>query len=243
MEATYLSGLMRSWNHIIEYLKEEAKHGKFHIAYGELVTAGKGPTRIEPKHKKPSWVLFDIRDMQNNFLNYTAMFQTAYHYKIPCVRCVGTELVKTMEELAAMRDRWLKWCRRHRREGFVGKNYTEQIFFKEKIDIPKLDRKNDTNRGVVLPDMPTEKCIRALQHSWDEIRNSIPCGNDIEALDRTTEERWKDKSLAMPIVAKHFSMEAREHNYKMGNPYWFWVNTPIEEIKAKKNESRDNIHS
>lgn len=214
---------------IIEYLKDEIKYGKYHIAYGELICAGKGPTRIEPKHKKATWILFDIRTSNNDFMNYIMLFQTAYHYKIPIVKCWGTEMVTSWEELVAMREKWLKYCRRHRREGFVGKNYTNQVFFKEKVDIPKLERKNNVQR-IDLPDMPTERCMRALQHAWDEIDNQLAQGDTSKAI--KTQDAWKDKSLAMPIIAKHFSMEAKEHNFKMASPYWWYVNTSIDKIKG-----------
>jgi hypothetical protein len=66
--------------------------------------------------------------------------------------------------------------------------------------------------------MPEEKIIRALQHAWDEINDEI---------------KWKDRSIAMPIIAKHISTEAREHNYNPPhNFYQYYLNTPLEKIKA-----------
>ncbi len=202
----------------VQLLKDETKFENHFIFYGELLMTV-GPTRIEPKRKYVHWVLFDIYDIvQKQYLTYTAVYQKAYHYKIPVVKAVDNFVPATLEELQVKIEFFLKWCKRHRREGIVGKCYENQTFFKEKIDIPKLP-KIPRQVQVQYPPMPTEKIIRSLQHAYDEIG----------------EENWKSVKIAMPIVAKHFSVEAKEHNFESPhNMYWLWVNTPIEQIQVKK---------
>jgi hypothetical protein len=188
---------------------------KEYILYGELLKEV-GPTNIEPKHKKIQWILFDVWDIiEKRYISYTQLYQLAYHYRLPVVRVVGFFVPCSMEELNAKIALMMKWCKRHRREGIVGKDYENQVFFKEKIDLPKLP-KIPRDPQVQLPPMTQEKIIRALQHAFDEVG----------------EANWKDTKIAMPVVAKHFSIEAKEHNFSTPrNMYQLWVNTPIEQIK------------
>lgn len=185
-----------------------------YILYGELLK--EVATRIEPRHKKLQWILFDAWDCElKRYVSYTQLYQMAYHYKIPIVKVVDFFIPTNEEELIAKIAALMKWCKRHRREGIVGKDYENQVFFKEKIDLPKLP-KLPKQPQITLPSMPQEKRIRALQHAFDEVG----------------EANWKDTKIAMPIVAKHFSVEAKEHNYgPVKDMYQLWVNTPIEQLK------------
>jgi len=188
------------------------------ILYGELMKRV-GATQIEPKKKHCNWIIFDIwDDNEKRYLDYNYVYQRAYQFKIPIVKCLGVEQPKQLEDLQIIKDKWLKFCKRHRREGFVGKNYYDNVFFKEKIDLPKLKRVRDIQQ-IQLPQMPEETILRALQHAWDEINDEI---------------KWKDRAIAMPIIAKHISTEAREHNYNTPhNFYSYYLNTPLEKIKVK----------
>lgn len=197
-------------------LKTEQEFHKNYILYGELLKEV-GPTRIEPRRKKIQWVMFDIWDCdENRYLSYTQLYQTAFHYKIPVVRVVGFVVPVSIENLDEIIKKQLKWCKRHRREGIVGKDYENQIFFKEKIDLPKLP-KIPRQPQLQFPPMPQEKIIRTLQHAYDEV------GAD----------NWKNVKVAMPIVAKHFSIEAKEHNYSTPrNMFQLYTDTPLELIVA-----------
>jgi len=193
------------------------------ILYGELLKRV-SPTRLEPKRKRLHWVLFDILDMDTNkFLPYTQLYQHAFHYKIPVVSLIGVYVPKTMFELESMISVSLTWCGRHRREGIVGKVYQgEQIFFKEKRDIPKaikIPRENQVH--IEYPDMPEDRILRAFQHAWDEC---LANGWD-----------WKDKSKTMPTIVKHINVEAEEHNFAPPrNIYNLYLSIPIEKINEGK---------
>ncbi len=87
------------------------------ILYGELLLTT-SPTRIEPRRKNIHWILFDIYDEdQNRFLGYNEIYQKAYHYKIPVVRLLHEFIPNMLSETESQVVTWLKWCRRHRREG------------------------------------------------------------------------------------------------------------------------------
>lgn len=206
----------------IDLLNSELKgYHKEYVLYGELI-AERGPTRIEPKHKKLQWVLFDAWDVnEKRYLSYTQLYQLAYHYKIPVVKVVGFFIPTCYEDLAVKTSELMKWCRRHRREGIVGKDYESQVFFKEKIDLPKLP-KLPKQPTIQLPPMPTEKIIRALQHAYDEVGAA----------------EWKNVKVAMPVVAKHIEIEAKEHNYATPrNYYWYYTNTPLEQVASSVTSS------
>jgi hypothetical protein len=202
----------------VQLLTDETDYQNHLILYGELLKTT-SPTRIEPKRKHTHWILFDIYDLaQNKYLSYNAVYQKAYHYKIPVVRVLEFCRPTSTEELEAIVKLHLKWCKRHRREGIVGKDYANQLFFKEKIDLPDMPKLAREHR-LQLPVMPQERILRALQHAYDEVGK----------------ENWVNKSVAMPVVAKHIGLEAQEHNYSAPrNCYWFYINTPLEKIIGEK---------
>ena len=192
------------------------------VVYGELLKTV-SPTRIEPRRKHTHWILFDVWDCVNErYLPYNLVYQLAYHYKIPVVEIVDEHQPMSMTELTDKIDEVKKWCKRHRREGVVGKVHNSkdgiQIFFKEKIDLPKrkkLDRENQNQSHY--PPMPEEKILRALLHAFNEVG----------------EEDWRKVKIAMPVVARHISTEAREHNYNVPkNIFSYYNDTPLETIKA-----------
>ena len=167
--------------------------------------------------------MFDIWDNKNKrYLPYNRVYQLGCHFKIPVVEIVDEHQPMSMTELTDKIDEMKKWCKRHRREGVVGKVHNSkegiQIFFKEKIDLPKrkkLDRENQNQSHY--PPMPEEKILRALLHAFNEVG----------------EEDWRKVKIAMPVVARHISTEAREHNYNTPKDMFnYYNNTPLETIKG-----------
>src|SRR5579875_85203 len=189
------------FDRITRFLQDEwSNYGHRYIAYGELLKPV-SPTRIEPKRKNIHCILFDIWDVDTKrFLPYTIVYQVGKHWKIPVVESLIQFVPKSMPDLGIEVERFLAWCRRHRREGIVLKVYDgEQIFAKEKIDlpdIPRLERKS--SQKVQYPLMPLETQLRALHLVFN---------------DAAATERWKDKRIAMSVLAKHIAIEGREHNY------------------------------
>lgn len=191
-----------------------------YIVYGELLKTV-CPTRIEPKRKNVHWILFDIFDVGSyRYAPYNLVYQTAYHYKIPLVRIVDDFIPENIDDLNNHISLGLKWCVKHRREGVVGKDYSNQIFFKEKIDLPKRPKlRKPQEIRVQYPSMPEDRILRALQHALDEVG----------------QENWKNVKIAMPIVARHMETEAREHNFETPkNIYRCYTDTPLEKIIGVK---------
>lgn len=206
------------YHRAVSLLREEHElYDGDYILYGELLKLI-SPTHIEPKRKYIHWVLFDIYDCKaNRYLHYNHLYQKAYHYKIPTVRVILAVKPYSMDELYSAVNLALSWCKKHKREGIVGKDYTNQIFFKEKIDIPEVPIILSAKKTVEYPPMPEERILRALQHAFDVVG----------------EHDWMDKSKAMPIIAKYLALEAREHNYAVpNNMYKIYLDTPIEKLKS-----------
>ena len=203
----------------VELLKDEKYYNKNVILYGELLKEV-SPTRLEPRRKYVRWILFDIYDLDaERYCGYEYTYQRAFHFRIPIVRVIDRFVPESLEELQEKVDSALDWCKRHRREGIVGKCYKIQEFFKEKRDIPKLPKIRDPSKvRPQLPPMDEHTVLRALQHAFDEVG----------------EEDWEDKSKAMPVVAKHFEVEAREHTFsRPGNMYRLYLETPIEKLRVE----------
>lgn len=219
-------------------ITECSQYGKNYIAYGELLLPI-SPTRVERNKKYIHWILFDIYDLNNErFIPYEQLYQLAYNYKIPVVKRIIQSIHGNMTQLSGAVDIMLKWAKRHRREGVVGKVYSDQIFFKEKHNLPKPTKLERPNK-IDLPVMDEHTIMRALQHAFDEVMNITSKCNDCtcrDAHDDETcipcmEERWRDKKLSMPIIAKHMGVEAREHNFSTPhNMYQIYLNTPIMDI-------------
>lgn len=187
-----------------------------YILYGELVNKGRGATRIEPNHKHPHWILFDIYDVKSkSYLPYTNVYQHGYHWKIQVVNCIETWTPYKYEDLDPKIDEWKKWAKKHRREGVVGKVYKNGflIGFKEKIDIPDLPAiPRQIAEKATFPPMPEDRILRAILHALDEVGK----------------ENWEDKSKAMPVVAKHLTVEAREHSFNVPrNIYEIYLDTLV----------------
>jgi len=203
------------WYRVLDLLESEKTYdNKQLILYGELLKTI-SPTRVEPQRKHIHWVMFDIFNAETNTW-YTAkeVYKLAYHFNIPMVKLVHACMPDTVEALIAERDLAIKWCRRHRREGVVGKAYIDGqlIAFKEKVDVmklPALPRKV----SVSYPAMPADTIQRALQHAHDDIESQLREWSNGDYTPEELRSSWNDKSKAMPLVAKHLQLEASEHNY------------------------------
>jgi len=227
-QAVAASDIMNRMKGTPEYVKlcdllktEREDYGEVYVCYGEL-QKHVSPTRVEMPKKNLHWVMFDIWDVKNDrYLGYNKIFQLGKKYRIPVVKLLEIATCNTLEEITTMIDEHLVWAKRHKREGIVGKIYsgTPQIMFKEKIDLPKkIKIRSSTENRPLLPPMPEDKVIRAMQHAFDEVG----------------EENWNDVSQAMPCFARHVATEAEEHYYQRPkNIYSIYMTTDIEKLKPK----------
>jgi hypothetical protein len=190
----------------VELIKDEKN--QWHndcILYGELMKTI-SPTRIEPKRKNIHWIMFDIWSKpERRYMDYTLVYQKGYHFKIPVVELVDTFIPLSLEELYAKVKEQKKWCRRHRKEGVVIKDYVNQVFTKEKVDLPKRPKLEKPQKGDVDYPPMTQECIeRAVQH----------------AIDQVGVDNWLDRSKSMPILARHLNTEASEHYFSVPKNFY-----------------------
>lgn len=175
------------------------------IVYAEHMPVGRGPCRIEPKRKYQHLVIIDIFSRKTElYLVYNLTHQMAYHYKIPIVKLVRESRSETVEDILEIRAELLKWCKRHRKEGVVGKLYytEDQIFFKEKIDLPTIKRVSSrVTEKSLLPPMPADKIEHAISQAREECKRN--------------DEDFEDPKFGMVRVVRQLSAQSREHNYSV----------------------------
>ena len=179
------------------------------MVYCEHMGSGRGPTKIEMPRKKEKLILIDI--WKDSFFNYNLLHQYAHKYKIPVVGKVKQSRPMTMEELQQDKVELLAWCKRHKKEGVVGKVYyqEDQIIFKEKIDLPaKPLKKSRSQDHPSFPEMPEEKIWSAIAQAKEECERN--------------DEAWNNPKFAMPRVARHLSTQAREHCYATPANMFSW---------------------
>jgi len=199
---------------IVELLLEEPTWTFFY----EHMMPGRGPTKIEMARKNHSMVLIDIWD-GTRFLHYNAVHQYAHKYKIPIVGLLDVVQPDSLDELFEIRDKWLKWCRVHHKEGFVGKDYRKQVFFKEKIDLPKKQKGfKKGKKGPTLPPMPEAKIIVAVERAIHECKEN--------------DEDYKSPKFAMVRIARHISAEAAEHHYAPPRNYFGYYKRYLDEHRG-----------
>ena len=211
------------WKKVQDLVKTEREdYNDVYVCYGEL-QKHISPTRVERNKKNLHWVMFDVWDKKaERYLGYNKVFELGKKYRIPVVKLLEIAECNTMEEVQIMVDTWMKWCRRHRREGIVGKIYRgDQPYFKERIALPKKIkiRKSDHDRPL-LPPMPEDKILRVLKRTFDEIGA----------------ENWNNTSIVMPAFAKYIAVEAEEHYYERPkNIYAIYMTTDVEKLKPEVN--------
>jgi len=171
------------------------------VVFGELLTKGRSPTKTE-LHEKNEFIVFDIWSVKGEgFIPYMLVHQYCYQYKLPIVELYGTSRHITIESVLAFRDRMLEIAKEKKREGVVGKTFEKNAefkYFKEKLDLPKLEKlPRLIEEGVIqLPQLPESEILGALD----------------KALVDLGIEKFKDTKTAMPLFAQYVSNECKKHN-------------------------------
>ncbi len=164
------------------------------VVFGELLSKGKSPARFE-YHEKYEFIIFDIYSQKDErYLPYNAMYQLAYHYSLPVVDCWAISRHVTLESLMAYRDEILKLAKEKNREGVVLKSYHSQIFAKEKLDIPTIQRVQIEDGQPQYPQLPDSEVLGAIAKAQSDLG-----------------ELFTDKTKAMPLIAQYVSEEMEKH--------------------------------
>lgn len=203
-----LSGMK---DNVVGLLQDASNWGSEYVLFGEIMTPGKSPTRVE-HHEKHEFVAFDLWTTKNErFVNYTYLHQQCHHFDIPVVELYGTSTSKDLEHLFAFKDEMLEIAKKNGREGVVGKVYAENkwnvgeeagtkqgvIYFKEKLDTPRLEKlpRDIQEGGIQLPVLPDSEVYGAIE----KVRADI--GND----------DFRNIKIAMPKVAEYVTIECKKH--------------------------------
>ncbi len=185
-----------------ELLKDTNGHAENPLAnfdigatiFGELLSKGKSPARFE-YHDKYEFILFDIwSEKDQRFLPYNAVYAYAQHYGLPIVEAFAMTRHTTLESLYSYRDEMLILCKEKSREGVVIKDYSNQVFVKEKLDMPKIERVKIEQGTPVLPKLPESDVMGAIAKVHTDI------GVD-----------FIDKTKAMPMIARYVAREMEIH--------------------------------
>jgi hypothetical protein len=195
-----------------EFLLDAANWQNEYILFGEMLTPGKSPTRIEI-HDKNEFVVFDIWDRNNaRFMNYNGVYQHCTHFGLPIVELYGTCNVNTVDALYSFKDQMLEKAKECGREGTVGKAWGETpynrgesagcsrhiTYFKEKNDLPKLEKipRLEVDGKIVLPDLPDSEIYGAIE----KVRADIG------------DEKFREIRISMPLIAQYVGEECKKHN-------------------------------
>lgn len=171
------------------------------VIFGELLVKGKSPTKTE-FHKENEFIIFDIwSSKMGGLIPYILVYQHCHHFKLPIVELYGTSKHITLESLLEFRDKMLRVAENNGREGVVGKIFEKNIkyiYFKEKLDTPKLEKlpRVIENGRPILPPLPESEVLGALDKTFVDLGK----------------ENFMDVKIVMPLFAKYVSEECVKHN-------------------------------
>ena len=187
---------------IRELLLDAENWKKEYVIFGELLTKGKSPTRIET-HEKHEFVVFDIWETpRKRWLSYNAIHQQCRHFDLPVVELYGTCNVVSREKLFEFKDLMLAKAFECNHEGVVGKCWNPKFesgiqYFKEKHDLPAIEKlpRLDEEGVIRLPVLPDSEVMGAIEKARTDL------GTDFTQI-----------RVAMPLIAKYVAEECKKHN-------------------------------
>jgi hypothetical protein len=159
---------------------------------------GTSITRIK-KYEKDTLIVVDIFDTTiMNFLPYTVVYQTCYHYGLPTVKLYGITRHKTMKDLLKYKNHILETCEAIKEEGMVVKTFTkdgEYLQSKVKLDTPEPKERVIHEGQVQLPPIPDNEIMGAISHVEGDFGLTGKPKDD------------------MPRIAKAVAEECKKHLY------------------------------
>lgn len=179
------------------------------VIFGELLTKGKSPTRVET-HDKTRFVVFDIwSSKQAGWMNYTQVHQHCKHFGLPVVELIGTCKVSTLADLVGWQDSMLDQCRERGKEGTVAKIWDPAfnpgemdgsgagiLYFKAKLDTPKYEKIPSLvdQSAPKLPALPDSEVYGAIEKARVDLG-----------------EAFTNTRQAMPLIAQYVAEESKKH--------------------------------
>ena len=168
------------------------------ILYGEFIHKGKSPAGFE-YHDSTDYLIFDIWDTEEkDFVPPSLKYLLLKAYKLPYIEPLSVISVNTVEELLDMRNKILQEAIKQGYEGVVIKcvdqlgNYR---LFKEKAESKIIRKLRPKDKEPVLPMLPVSEIMGAVDKAYWEL------GDD----------KFRDKKVALPKIAKLVKEEAIKH--------------------------------
>jgi len=189
------------------------------IVFFELFQKGESPTRIE-YYDKDNIAVFDIYNINEGWWNYTRVYQFCYQWKLPAVKLWAVSSHSTIEKLEKQIEKMLDRAERENREGVVFKSYDgdKAYFFKDRLDVPhekdievSIDR--DTPK---YPELPEAEVMNEIQKVLEEIGD----------------EQFRDKKIAMPLIAQYVAAEAKARMYSVPKGLYSYYMQKIRELNG-----------
>jgi len=164
-------------------------------------------------YKKPSLFLFDIFNLKTlRFLPFDTVMELGWNYGIPVVGLFKITNHPNIKDLLKFRNYALDHCRAIDMEGMVVKTNPNKVIHpkynpeflppvkayvlaKAKIDILSQTVKKIARGEIIYPEIKENEVMGAIDKVWQDIGT----------------EKFKDKRLAMPLVAKSVSEECKKH--------------------------------
>jgi hypothetical protein len=172
------------------------------VCYVEECQKGRSVTGIET-YDRAYLFLFDILDRSTNeFLNYTFVYQQAFHYGIPVVGLYAETRHRTIKDLLKFANHVFEHCSSVRLEGMVVKAYNDEkygerglLMTKVKIDVPKPKKVKIVSGDPIYPPMPRSEIMGTINKVHQDLGD----------------EKFQDVKIAMPLVAKAISEACKQH--------------------------------
>lgn len=207
--ASDIQALVRRTEEYPKILKLLEEYPEF-VIYVEACRKGRSITGIE-LYEKDFLIIFDIYNRSTKkFLPYINTHQHGFHHDVPVVGLWAETRHTSMKDLLKWKNYALKHCRAVGLEGMVIKWYgvpKNADYFQEfkkglvqakvKLDIPEPKRRKIGRGEVILPPIPDNEIFGAIDKAWQELGD----------------EKFKDVSKAMPLIARHVSEECKQHLY------------------------------
>jgi len=175
------------------------KENPFLIVYAELCRKGRSITGIKT-YDRTKLIVFDIfNTKENRFLKYEEILELTKKYQIPIVKLFSKNNHKTIKDILKYKNYVLGHCKVIEEEGMVAKTFVNNKMFltKVKVDIPERTKKKISKKIPILPQIPDSEIFGCIDKAWQELGN----------------EKFRDKKLAMPLIAKYVKESCKEHLY------------------------------
>jgi hypothetical protein len=140
----------------------------------------------------------------DNYLPYTLMYQTCYHYQVQTPMLYAETRHRTIKDLLKFKNHVLEHCNIEKEygkdEGMVCKTFDEDgelLMGKVKLDLPEAKVHKIREGQPIYPTMPDGEVYNSVDKAYQELGK----------------EKFQEVKLAMPLIAKYVGEAAKEHLY------------------------------